>query len=59
MPPVTDRPLPPSEQTSQEIQNGMNLPDTSDRVSLALLLSVLAVVASFFMIKKKENKEIV
>ena len=58
MPPVTERPLPPSEQTPQEIQNGMNLPDTSDPLTLTLVFGGLAAVPSLFVIKpKKEDEE--
>jgi len=56
MPPVIQQPLPPSEQSPAEIQNGMNLPDTSDPVSLTLVFSGLAAISSFILFKPKEEE---
>ena len=58
MPPVPERPVPPSEQRPDETLNGVDLPDTSDPVSLTLIMGGLATLSSFFLFKtKKEDQE--
>jgi len=57
MPSVQQQPLPPSQQTPTEIQNGLNLPDTSDPMTLTVGFSGLVLLSSFFLFKSKRGKE--